>query len=140
MENEIENETGAEADVDMNADGSMKVTTKEGTYTTGSNTMPEDWPEDAPVFADATVQFSGSTNPVDGGPGVAAVLMTDASVETVMAFYTDELTKKGWTIVSTMQAQGTNVIGATKDDRVLSLMVGDSGNGQTSITIGVGRE
>ena len=139
MERQIEQETGEDADVKMNADGTMHITTEEGTFDAGTGKMPEDWPEDAPVYSDATVQFSGSTNPATGKPGAAAVLVTSDNAADVVAFYKTELAEQGWTISSTMEAEGTTILGATKGKRAFSLMVG-SANGQTSITIGVGEE
>ena len=140
MEQQIEQGTGGSANVDLNADGSMHVETKDGTYNTGNNQLPKDWPEDAPIFAGATIQFSGSANPSAGKPGAAAVLMTTSSAADVMAFYTAELKKQGWTVSSTMESQGTTIIGATKGTRALSLLVGSVDGGQTSITIGVGEQ
>lgn len=139
IEREIEQETGDDADVDVNADGSMRIQTKEGTYNAGNNQLPEDWPKDAPIYAGATIQFSGSANPATGKPGAAAVLVTSDSVADVVTYYKAELKKQGWTISSTMEAQGTTIMGATKGDRALSLMIG-SADGQTSITIGIGEQ
>jgi len=137
MERQIEQETGGNADVDVDADGSMQVKTEDGTYNAGNNQLPEDWPEDAPIYAGSTIQFSGSANATTGQPGAAVVLSTADSAADVMTFYKGELKKQGWTVTSTMEAQGTTIMGATKGTRALSLMVGST-NGQTSITIGVG--
>ncbi|NOS68117.1 MAG: hypothetical protein HOO67_07220 [Candidatus Peribacteraceae bacterium] len=139
MEQQIRQETGGDADVDMNADGSMQVTTKDGTYNAGNNQLPEDWPTDAPIYAGAKIQFSGSANGTTGKPGSAAVLTTSDSAADVVTYYKAELAKQGWTISSTMEAQGTSIFGATKGTRALSLLIG-SAEGQTSITIGIGEQ
>ena len=132
-------ESTMEQQIDLNDDGSMHVETNEGTYDAGSNRLPDDWPTDAPIFAGATVQYSGAANPTTGKAGAAAVLMTTHSPSEVLDFYTAELKKQGWTVTSTMEAQGTTILGATKGSRALSLMVG-SVESQTSITIGVGEQ
>ncbi|MBI2635808.1 hypothetical protein HYW84_00575 [Candidatus Peregrinibacteria bacterium] len=140
IERRIEQETGGNADVDIQSDGAVKVETAEGTYNAGGNRLPEDWPEDAPVYAGAEVQFSGAANPANGKPGAAAVLITADSASDVLTFYKAELKSKGWTITTTMESQGTTIIGATKGARTFSLMIGSSDAGKTSITIGVGEQ
>jgi hypothetical protein len=136
MEKTIEQQTGGNANVDMNADGSMHVETSEGSFTAGTNEVPKDWPTDAPIFAGATVQYSASVNPADGKPGAALILMTRESAKAVVAFYQSELAKEGWTMNGTMQAGNTTVIGAMKDLRAMSVAVTESDQ-QTSITIGI---
>ena len=140
MERQIKQDTGSSANVDLKADGSMHVQTKDGTYNAGNNQLPADWPTDAPVYAGATIQFSGSANPTTGKPGAAAVLVTSDAAADVTTFYKAELKKQGWMITSTMENQGTTILGATKGTRALSLMVGTVDGGQTSITIGVGEQ
>lgn len=140
IERQIEQETGGRADVDMQGDGAIKVETEEGTFNAGSNSLPDDWPEDAPIYAGSKVQFSGAANPATGKPGAAAVLITTSPASDVLSFYKVELKDKGWTITTTMESQGTTIIGATKGARTLSLMIGPSDAGKTSITIGVGEQ
>ena len=140
IENAIEKESGGNADVNINNDGSMHIETSEGTYDAGSNRLPADWPTDVTAYAGATIQYSGSTNPATGKAGAAAVLMTADKPEKVVEFYKADLRAKGWTIATTMQGQGTNILGATKGNRALSIMVAGSPDDQTSITIGVGQQ
>lgn len=140
MERQIEQETGGSADVDIQSDGAVKIETEEGTYNAGSNRLIEDWPEDAPIYAGAEVQFSGAANSANGKPGAAAVLITTNPASDVLSFYKAELKAKGWTVTTTMESQGTTIIGATKGARAFSLMIGPSDAGKTSITIGVGEQ
>ena len=65
-------------------------------------------------------------------------MTTDSSAD-VVAYYKKELVAQGWTLSSTMEAQGTSIIGASKGARALSLLVG-SADGKTTITIGVGEQ
>ena len=138
MEKAIEDETGGSADVDVRADGSMEVTTEEGTFQTG-NSMPEDWPKDVPVYAGATVQFSGTASPENGQRGSAVVLVTADSATDVAAFYKETLKENGWTVQSTMEAQGTIIFSAEKDDRVFSFLT-TTAEGMTTITMGVAKK
>ncbi|TSC78717.1 MAG: hypothetical protein G01um101425_1007 [Candidatus Peregrinibacteria bacterium Gr01-1014_25] len=135
MENAIEKEAGGDADVDIDAAGKMRVTTKEGTFTTG-NQLPADWPKDAPSYAGAEVQYAMSTNPATGKPGAAVVLMTDDGMQEVANFYTDALKANGWSIESTMNGADTTIMAATKDGRTFSLAI-VSADGQTTITVGI---
>lgn len=121
--------------VQMHTDGTTTVTTDEGTMRTGGE-LPATWPSDAPVYPDATVAFSASTNPTTGKAGFGLMLTTAASTDDVAAFYKKELAGNGWTIAATMENAGTTVISATKDTRAMGLSIA-GGEGTTSITIGI---
>lgn len=126
-----------QAAVDMNADGTMEVTTEQGTLTTGTD-IPKDWPSDLPTYPGATVQFSGSGMPDAGGKmGWAMVLVTTDTAAKVKAYYVEELPKNGWTIVANLDSQGSIMMGATKGELAMSLTAGTQ-DGQTAITLGVG--
>lgn len=122
-------------DVQINPNGTVKVTTSEGTAQTGGS-VPADWPSDAPVYPGATVAFSASTNPATGTAGFGLMLTTDASADDVAAFYKKELTVQGWTIDADMNAGVTTVISAKKDARAIGISITGS-EGMTSITIGI---
>ena len=140
MEDSMERETGNEADVDIQADGSVKVETDEGTFQAGgSGEVPADWPNDVTVYENATVQFSGSSNPTTGEAGLALMLTTSDTVSQVSSFYTQSLKAAGWTITATMQQGEMTIIGATKGDRAFSLSAVQA-DGQTTITIGITKE
>ncbi len=136
MENAIEAKMGGNADVEIQADGQMRVETDEGTYTAGGGEVPADWPKDAPTYPDATVSYSASVNPTTGKAGSALVLVTTDDVKAVTDYYKKMLETNGWTISATMEAGATTVMGASKDDRTLSLSI-SGGQGQTSITMGI---
>jgi hypothetical protein len=121
-------------DVDVNTDSSVNVTTNEGTYQTG-NTLPEDWPKDAPVYAKGTILFTGTSNPATGKPGMAVTLSTEDAAKTVYDYFVAQLPKEGWAIDANVQTGSAYMVSATKDQRVLSVMI--SGGDQTSITMGL---
>lgn len=138
MERMIENAGGDKADVNIGGDGKMEIKTEDGTFSTGTD-VPKDWPKDAPVYPGATVQYSASVNPSDGKPGQALVLMTADGPQKVVDYYTTELKDLDWTLSTTAQGGGSAMMGATKDGRVLSLMIAGT-EGQTTITMGVADE
>lgn len=136
IENAMERETGQDAQVDVNRDGSMRIETEDGTFTAGGTAMPDGWPEDAPAYPGATVSYAGTMNPATGKSGMAAILMTQDGGDAVAAYYKDRLTRDGWKIDTTMLGGDMSIVSATKDDRTLSIAVATA-NGQTTITMGV---
>ncbi len=135
VETSMEQAIGNNADVQMNTDGTTQIQTDEGTYTTGQ-TLPADWPADAPTYANAQILYSASVNATTGQPGAMVMMMTTDTAETVMDFYKTSMASNGWTVSGTMEAGGSTVMTATKDTRAMSLAV-SSADGQTSITIGI---
>lgn len=135
VENAMERASGGKADVDMK-NGSMTIKTEEGTMTTG-NKLPENWPTDIPMYAGATVQFGGAANGMAGDAGgMAVVMMSEDATADVAAYYKSSLAKDGWTVKSTMEAQGSTIYLAEKAGRTISVTV-TGASGQTTITIGV---
>lgn len=137
-ENAIEKETGGTADINSR-DGTVHVETSEGTYDAGSNTLPTDWPSDAPTYPGAEIQYSASMNPTTGKQGAMVVLQTSESAEKVLAYYKTQLQSQGWSIEGTMSAGGSTTLAAKKGERVLSLIVSDA-EGKTAVTLAVGEE
>lgn len=135
VEGMIESASDGKADVDMKGDGSMTITTDEGTMTTG-NSLPAGWPTDIPMAAGAAVQFSGAANGMMGADGMAVVMTSEDSTADVAAFYKTALASEGWTVKSTMEAQGSTIYLAEKAGRTISVTV-TGASGKTTITIGV---
>lgn len=123
------------ADIDIDADGSMEVTTDEGTAQTAGE-VPSDWPEDVPPYSGATVQYSVSITPGEENSGEALVLMTTDSAADVAAFYNDTLVDNGWDIEGTMQSGPTTIIAAAKDNRKLGVSITETEE-QTMISLGI---
>ncbi len=134
MEDRIQDETGQDADVQINGD-SMEVTTDEGTAKIGGD-VPSDWPTDVPVYEGADVQYSGSQNPANGRPGHMMVMQSTDSSEDVYAFYKQELVNNGWTVESQANAAGASTLVAKKEGRTVSLLVTPVQDA-TAISIGI---
>lgn len=125
-------------DVDRNLDGSTTYSNGEGSVTVGGNSMPENWPSDAPAAYDgAVITYSGSSNPQTGEAGAAAVYTVKASAESVIQYYESRLKAEGWTVTATANAGGMKVITATKDTRTFGAYIGSDGQGNTSVTVGI---
>lgn len=127
-------------DVDRNLDGSTTYETEEGSVTVGAGaSMPDNWPSDAPGnIAGASIQYSGTSNPQTGQAGSAVVYTVNASAQTVVDHYKKELLADGWTVQSTANIGGATVLAAQKDSRTFGVYIADAGNGQVSVTVGIG--
>ncbi len=117
--------------------GSTTFSNEEGTVNIGVNKLPDNWPSDAPIYKNATIQYSGSSNPQTGEKGSMVVFMTTDNAQNVVDFYKAELAKNGWTVEQTASIGGMTVLGAKKDTRSLGAQIADAGEGQVSVSIGI---
>ena len=135
MEQQIEEETGGDANVDIDGDA-VRIETDDGTFETGSASLPENWPEDVSVYPEGKVTYSAVMNPSTGDSGMAFVITTNDSVEDVTDYYKDQLPADGWTMEAAMEAGTMVVLGGSKGERKVSLMITGSED-QTSVTVSV---
>lgn len=124
-------------DVDRNLDGSATYSNNEGSVTVGGGSLPDNWPSDAPTYADAKIQYSGSSNPQTGEKGAVVMFTTSDSATKVADFYKKELASSGWTIEGTANINGATVISAKKDSRTFGAQIVEA-NGLSTVTVGVG--
>ena len=125
-------------DVDQNLDGSATYSTSDGTVTVGGNTLPDNWPSDAPgVYSGGSIQYSGSSNPQTGQAGSAVVYTVRASAQSVIDYYKSELTKSGWNVEATANMGEATVLSAGKDTRTIGIYIVDTGDGLVSVTAGI---
>jgi hypothetical protein len=127
---------GNSSDVDVQSDGTMDIEVEGGTAKVGTQSMPSNWPEDVPAYPGATVSYSTSVNPQTGTPGMAVMLLTPDTLEAAATYYKTELAAQGWTVESSLEAAGTSLFSATKDQRTASVMINAS-EGQTAITVAI---
>lgn len=128
----------AGVDTDRNIDGSTTYTHEEGTVTVGGNSMPDNWPSDAPQnFSGATITFSGTSNPQTGKMGSAVSYTVRASAQAVADYYKNELQKAGWTVQASANMGAASAISATKDTRTFGAYIADTGDGSVAVTAGI---
>lgn len=123
-EKAIETATGAE-DVDLNG-SSGGVTVKDGkggVVKVGTAAkLPDDWPSSVPVYPDAKVTASFSTN-----DGKMVHLQTKASVEDVAKFYKQKM--GAFTKEAELDLGESKTLGYKKDKETVSILVaGDRGD------------
>lgn len=128
----LQHEAGPGTDVDVNGNA-VTIKSNEGAVTVGGGSLPEGWPSDVPLYAGASVQYSGKN--ADGSSGVIAI-STDTT-EKVVAYYKAEMEKNGWKSKQTMIAGGANASLYEKGDKNVSVAImGGSGGSGTTITMG----
>lgn len=117
----------------------VKVETKEGDTTIiGGATMPEDWPEDMPVYKPS--ELTSSTR-IDNpqGSNSAIVLKTKDKVDQVKSYYETELKAKGWNAESSMTTSGDKgpvaLIAVSKGERRANVAAAAEDGGFVTITI-----
>lgn len=119
---------GNNADVDVKMDGTANM---------GSQSLPDGWPDDAPAYPGSTVSYSTSMNhPQTGKPGMAVVLSTRDTVSSASTYYKTELASRGWLVETAIEAGGTSIFSATKEGRLLSVIIVVA-EGQTTITMAI---
>ncbi len=111
--------------------------TDQGTFSS-SNKLPADFPSDVPLYPGAKVQSSVSSAQAQGG-GHYVGLETNDAVASVAGWYKTEIVAKGWKVTLSMDADGSSLLGGSKDDRELMVTVSGEG-GKTTIGIAVSQK
>jgi hypothetical protein len=123
-----------------NMDGSATYTATDGeggSVTVGGNSMPENWPSDAPAnFAGAQIQYSGTSNPQTGSAGAAVVYTAQASASAIVEHYKQAFAAQGWTIENTANMGAASVMSAKKDERTFGVSIVDAGDGSVQVSVG----
>jgi hypothetical protein len=127
---------GTDFNIGVETDARVHIVTSSGRGDSG-NRLPENWPDDVPVYPDAKVVYSAAVT-TEGQDGLALTLSTSHTLAQVVKFYNETLAAKGWTALSTLESGGTSIIGAEKGDRVFAASITNTG-GQTMISVGVGK-
>lgn len=120
----VEVETGLGGD-------KVTVTTKEGTGEFGAGAeLPANWPDDVPVYPGATPYGNINISGEEDLETVAAVLLTNDSIDQMKSFYDKELVANGWKIEGTFTtdtAEGKIVTySATKKNRMAGVVLGET--------------
>ena len=135
-EKAIEEASGGKADVNLGNDGSTEVKTDEGTGST-ANKLPDNWPSDVPAYPNAKIELSGSSNANENrDEGIAVIFITDDSAQKTADYFKQELKNQQWTIETTADVGGSQVLSAKKDDREFGLSA-MTAEGQTRITVAI---
>lgn len=130
------NVAGINGEVTKNLDGTTTVKSDYGTMTT-ANTMPANWPSDAPTYKNATITSSMVIDPTySGTSGSTLTFTTSDTPQTVVDFYKTQLAAEGWTVMGNGSTMGAmTVLSARKDSRMLSL--GVTNGSKVNVTVSI---
>lgn len=123
--------------VQYEADGTATYSNEEGSVTVGGGSYPSNWPQDAPQYPGGVIQYSGSSNPQTGEPGAAVMFQVGATVQTVVDYYQQQLTAKGWTVDAVVSMGAASSISAIKGEATFGAYITDVGDGNTAVTAAV---
>lgn len=125
----VEETTGVSVDDD---EGSVKIKTDEGEaeIQSGKNELPDDFPDDFPIYKGAKVTSSTKMS-IDKGTSFHVSLEVKGSVDKVADYYKEELVDAGYTISSTMETNG-NVMYTLEDDGIVQVVDQD---GKTTVQV-----
>ncbi|MEN6351699.1 MAG: hypothetical protein ABFD08_20205 [Syntrophomonas sp.] len=118
-EKAIEKNVGGNAEVDLDKDGNVEITTDEGSFKTGNAEWPGQIPSDVPRFKEGKIVSVLENNTDEQGKGIL-VGIENASLEAV-ANYKEELEKNGWTITLTSNTPESVMFGAEKNNSVVTV-------------------
>ena len=129
--------TGGIADVDVSDDGmSITSTDKDGTYTWqgGSQAeLPEGFPEDVYVYEGSVVEMASSAP-----TSYTIALATKDPFAKVVESYKEKMASAGWSLRTSTQMPGTEMLSYLLGDRAVSVSIFDE-DGQTKIGLSVAR-
>lgn len=143
VEKAIESKTGVKTNIEDLENGKMTFTdSKTGaTVDIGSNSVPDDFPKDFPLYKGANVTSSLSGAQAGKSNGYWLTMSTPETADKVVSFYKTELSKNGWTVESTFTANEMTNYGISKGTWKGSVSVGKNDeNSQTQIIIILGEE
>lgn len=122
--------------VKVNSDGkngSVTIKSNDGqsTGSYGTNVrLPEGFPSDVPVYKPSTTVAASKT----GDKAFSASAKTNATVETVLNYYRDELAKQGWTTVHESSYSEGTILSVKKANRTLTVSISNQKNEPTEKT------
>ena len=120
MEKSIEKETGQKAKVEVNK--KKIVVEQEGGKAEiareGSVELPEGFPKDIYVYPGAKVLMSFTPK-----GGTTVTLATNDDLSDVAASYKEEMTKKGWSLETSMKMQQMQMFGYKKGNREVTVQI-----------------
>ncbi len=142
VERALEQATGGDVDIDMDNDGSMRVTDDDGgeyNVSTGNDvSLPDNWPSSVPLPSNARLNYAGSMNTgVAETAGLSAVYATKDSPADVVTYFKSTLEAQGWKIEATMATGDGSMITATKgEEENVAVYVG-SAEGETTVSVNI---
>jgi len=96
--------------------------------------VPEDFPNDFPIYKNAAIKRYGPMVPASPKLGNVLILETADSKAEVLEFYNQELAAKGWNVEKPLSTAPDSLT-ACKSERRISVNVLDSQSGGKHVTV-----
>lgn len=129
MENAIEEQTGQDADVNVD-ENSVEISTDEGSLQAGEDVkLPQDFPGDIYVYDG---KLSAVLQTIEN-EGYSITIETDDPIGDIMSLYESKLKSDGWEITGSMNFESTASLAAEKGERSLSVVAGSGEAGNTIV-------
>lgn len=128
--------TGQKTDVDVSGE-TVRFKSKDGDVVISGGKggkLPKGFPKDIPSYKGAKVIQSAARDALQ----FSVALQTDDKVAKVAEYYRSTMKAKGWTEEQVLDMPNRSIQSYTKDGRGAQLMVMQSGEGQTVITLASG--
>lgn len=138
LEEQIEQQTGSDADVDISGDSvNISGETEDGAFSLSSGEgteVPKDFPDDVLIYSPSSVD-SAMVMP----EGLSLTLKTKDDSEKIEEAYKSGMIAKGWSEQASIDMGTQSMLAYTKGDRAANITIVPS-DGGTQILIIVGKE
>ncbi|MFH1536956.1 MAG: hypothetical protein ABID45_03150 [Patescibacteria group bacterium] len=125
-EEAIETMTNSELDADFN-DGTISINSEEGSVSIGGTEIPDDFPSDVPVYANAEVVWTSFSS---GDETYWIDFESTDDYTEIKAYYDAEIESNGWEVYDsstyTSDGQETTLYSADRDNRTLIVTLSHS--------------
>lgn len=128
-------EQATDSNIEVSDDG-LSVESEDGSSFMSSE-MPEDFPEEAPLFEPANL-VSSTSQQQDGSASYTVTFSTEEDPQAVKDFYERELNAGGWEVTTTSTFNNTTHYQAEHESQMrASVSVAPSSEGTTSFSVAV---
>ncbi len=117
---------------------SQKKTSQGYTPTPSTDSLPENFPKDFPIYPSSTLKTSWAAQG-ETKQGISVLWESEESAQVVTAFYKQELARLGFRINSSFESEGSFTISFEKEDvsGFIGIAQGDGAKTQISVTLGI---
>jgi hypothetical protein len=131
-EKAIEQATGGEAQVDISKSGEkITVETEEGKLTIGEGQLPENFPQNMPIYPGSKITSTSSND-----ENQVVIFSSEDELEKVSSYYKKELADAGWKIESTSTIANAAIY-SFSDQQIKGAVIISQAEKGTQITVEV---
>ena len=105
-----------------------------GSGVSSTATLPDHWPNDAPVYPGSVIQFSG----IGDSDQATVIAQSRDSAANVFTYYKKTLATQGWITKENFSAGNTSMVSATKENRTITVTIVANSAENTTISVVTG--